>query len=132
MQRVEAPGQGMREGSFLGSFIKDRAENSEIGALRSSARNFGSGMTGHANGYAGEGARATLSPNPSHQRRGNVGGPQMHTAGFTGKSDVGTRIDEKTRFRRKTSCQFLVRSSQLADDFAGQVFQFMGREVLLA
>jgi hypothetical protein len=89
-------------------------------------------MTGRANGHVGEGAYATLSPNLSHHHRGNVGGPQMDTAGATGKSDVGTRIYEKTGFYRKTSCRFWVRSSQLADDIAGQCFQFMDAEILLA
>ncbi len=62
--------------------------NASRPAGRRGAGNFGWRVTGDANGYAGEGARATLSPNLSDFSGGNVVSAQMHAVGATGEGNV--------------------------------------------
>ena len=83
-QCVEASRASIRGGLL----VKNRTKDSEIGAMGRGAGNFGWRVTGDANGYAGEGARATLSPNLSDFSGGNVVSAQMHAVGATGEGNV--------------------------------------------
>jgi hypothetical protein len=125
MQCVEPAWVGMWEGPFP----EDGAKDDEIRAFGCGAPNFGSRVTGNANrdsilhsaGPSRNISRAGSNPDVSHVHRRKVAGTQVDAVGSAGEGDVSARVYEKSSF------QFLVLGSQLANNIhgaTGQNFKF--------